>query len=291
MKLSLYNWEVSNNKKTLIFNSRTGGYSIIPNSFIPNFHNINLPTNIIERFKKLGFYIDDNFKEFEDIQNKCKSKIEKSKIKKYRILTTTGCNAQCFYCYEKGIKTLSMDAKTALNVGKFIIERSSPNDKIRIEWFGGEPLLNTNAIDTITNYIIKELPQSATFQSSIISNGSKITPTLACKMSKEWHVKRIQLTIDGVYEKYNNIKKLGQNSFEYITSIIPVLIKENIKVDIRINFNQENINDVQEVINFFEQQPYKEEITIYASKIFSANTNNGYFDLEEESIKIEKNAL
>lgn len=34
-------------------------------------------------------------------------------ITNYTILTTTGCNARCFYCYEKGTKPVTMTAETA----------------------------------------------------------------------------------------------------------------------------------------------------------------------------------
>ena len=39
----------------------------------------------------------------------------------YRILTTTGCNARCFYCYEKGTKPVTMTAETASKVVDYIV--------------------------------------------------------------------------------------------------------------------------------------------------------------------------
>ena len=42
-------------------------------------------------------------------------------ITQYTILTTTGCNARCFYCFEKGMKRVTMTAETASKVVRYIV--------------------------------------------------------------------------------------------------------------------------------------------------------------------------
>ena len=42
----------------------------------------------------------------------------------YTILTTTGCNARCFYCFEKGTKPVTMTAETADKVARYIVTTS-----------------------------------------------------------------------------------------------------------------------------------------------------------------------
>ena len=62
-------------------------------------------------------------------------------INKYTILTTTGCNARCFYCYEKGTKPVTMTAETASKVVRYIVAHRG-DEEIKLKWFGGEPLVN-----------------------------------------------------------------------------------------------------------------------------------------------------
>ena len=66
----------------------------------------------------------------------------------YTILTTTGCNARCFYCYEKGTKPVTMTAETASKVVRYILAHRG-EEKVNLSWFGGEPLYNVQVIDQI----------------------------------------------------------------------------------------------------------------------------------------------
>ena len=62
-------------------------------------------------------------------------------INKYIILPTTGCNARCFYCFEKGTKPVTMTAETASKVVRYIVAHRG-DKKVELRWFGGEPLVN-----------------------------------------------------------------------------------------------------------------------------------------------------
>ncbi len=71
-------------------------------------------------------------------------------LNSFTILTTTDCNARCFYCYEKGCEQVNMSDETAYNVVEFI-KRSCGGREVSLHWYGGEPLFNIAPIDIITN--------------------------------------------------------------------------------------------------------------------------------------------
>ena len=61
----------------------------------------------------------------------------------FTILTTTTCNARCFYCYElKSKGKTPMSIETAEKVAKYIITRCPKGTEVSLDWFGGEPLFN-----------------------------------------------------------------------------------------------------------------------------------------------------
>lgn len=288
MKLSRYNLHVSNESMVLVFNTRTGNYILLPNAIFEDFKFLNFDSDTLSQFESLGFYIQDYFDEFKSLQEDCNSRLAESKIHKLRILTTTGCNARCPYCYEKGIKATFLTTEVAQNIVKFITSEVKIDDKIRIEWFGGEPLLNIDAIDFISTRIKENIPSGVDFASNMITNGYLITPKIVNKMINEWNLKQIQITLDGVSESYERVKGLGIGSFDKVIENIGLLVDKNIKVDIRINFDYSNIAEIEELLKYLSETPYNEQINVYPAKIFSNSTKRGYFDLEEETIQINK---
>ena len=287
MKKSLYNFDIHQSGYTLLFNSRTSEVVVMTEQMYADFCTYSLDEKVEQAYLQRGFYFSDNTNEFSEIQNASINNSLKKEIHKYRILTTSACNATCFYCYEKGLRGYTMKERTALDTAKFIVEHIKSGEKLRIEWFGGEPLLNIKAIDVISSYLKENLPEGIDYYSTIVTNGSRITKTIIDKMVNNWTLKRAQITIDGVGSKYEDVKGFGLGSFDRIINIISCLIEAKIKIDIRVNYDKSNLEDIKEVIHFFSRYKYRDQITLYAAKIFSVETSRGYFDLEEETLEIE----
>lgn len=185
----------------------------------------------------------------------------------FTILTTTQCNARCPYCYEKGMRQFPMSIQTQEKVAELICEH--PEKKVHISWFGGEPLLNADAI----NYITSRMRECGIkFSSSMISNGYLIDKNL--EYIHSWHLKSIQITLDGIFEKYDSVKNYVYpgHAFEKIIANIGALIKNNVKVSIRLNFNSDNYLDILECIDYLYQKFGSHNLlSIYPHHIFGDN--------------------
>ncbi len=185
------------------------------------------------------------------------------------ILTTTACNARCYYCYEKGIQPSSMSLETATKLVDYI-EANYNGRLVSLNWFGGEPLLNTKVID----YICDSLRyKNIDYFSTMVSNAFLIEENIDAIIQK-WNIKRIQITIDGIKKEYNKIKNYiypeNYNSFEKVMGNIDLLLSKKIKVILRINFNPETVEKTIETIDFiynkFQNHPF---LTVYCSNIIS----------------------
>ena len=181
---------------------------------------------------------------------------EYNDLSTYVIFTTNNCNARCPYCYENnGVEKpieRGMTLKTAEKTVQFILN-TKKEDKFDIEWFGGEPLLNQRVIDYITQRLKDELKDTeCTFFSKIITNGLLLNENTVNKLEKDWNVKFIQITLDGIEDKYNEIKHYKNIKFNPFKKIIKnienVLKHTNITMTIRINVSEDNINDVEQTI-------------------------------------------
>lgn len=194
-------------------------------------------------------------------------------INSFVIFTTTACNARCPYCYEKGTAFITMKEETALDCVDFMIEKSKGH-KIHINWFGGEPLMNTKVIDLICNTLID---RGAEYTSSIISNGLLFNEEMVKKAKSLWLLEWAQITIDGEHDTYNATKNYQNpqcDPFEKVVENIKLLVKEDIHVKIRINLNDSNIDtfddNVASIKERFEDEIHQGKISVNPALIYGS---------------------
>ena len=195
-------------------------------------------------------------------------------INHFTVLTTTSCNARCFYCYEEGIeKNLTMDMKTAEDILQFMIKQpTDKNTPIHITWFGGEPLLNKRVIEYITDRLYE---LNVPFTTSMVSNGFLLNEETA-KQFDYWKIRSIQITFDGLHEEYNKIKNFiytDVDAFLTLVNNIHNLLKySNTRINIKFNANNDNIFHIYDNILYIKEE-FKEyentgKIQYEASSLF-----------------------
>lgn len=165
------------------------------------------------------------------------------RVTSFTILTTTDCNARCFYCYELNSRRLTMDDTVASDIADYI-NKVSAGDDVSITWFGGEPLYNSRAIDVITSRL-NELGKK--FTSRIITNAYLFDIETVHRAVENWHLKNAQITIDGTKERYQKTKSYiyhDNNAYERVLDNIDALLENGIKVSVRLNMNKENADDL-----------------------------------------------
>ena len=190
----------------------------------------------------------------------------------YTILTTTGCNARCFYCYEKGTKPVTMTAETASKVVRYILAHRG-EEIVKLSWFGGEPLYNVQVIDQIC----KELKEhEVPFKSSMVTNGYLFDAEMVQRAKDLWNLKNVQITLDGTEQTYNRIKRYiyGEvNAFERVLGNIQLLTDEGIRVLIRLNVDKHNIEEMSELVSLLHQRfGVNKRLIIYSRELYCKRT-------------------
>lgn len=202
------------------------------------------------------------------------TKIFDSYINQFVVLTTTGCNARCYYCYEQNSKHISMTDKVAKDVAAYIMDKKDPNTDTHIRWFGGEPLCNTRAIDIIS----QEFKNNGIgYWCSMISNGYAFTKEMIEKAVSLWRLRRIQITLDGTQSIYNSTKnyqvKYEGDPFYRVIDNIQTLLENNVNVSIRMNVDDRNKDNLYELIDYLNDRfkDYKDgsgRLTMYPTPLF-----------------------
>lgn len=249
MKLSKYIYAVEHDDSFLLWNTFTNECAKLSPEDYSAMREMSLSSEKATEMIKKGFYIPDNTDEmrimrFDNVYYANHNRPQ------FRILTTTACNARCPYCYEKGTPITSITKENVQKIISFIEQIQGDNKTVHIEWFGGEPLVNSQAINWICNTLHKD---GFTVQSTMVSNGLLMNDELIRDAINTWHLEKIQITLDGVYEIYEQVKGVKSGSFVKLINTIKQLDAANINVNIRMNLTDENFYDLSNLITYLSE--------------------------------------
>lgn len=234
----------------------------------------NLPVKPTETMRELianHYLVPENFDEYSSVKQlrtifRCRETGDA--INHYVILPTSFCNAHCFYCYESDYPRVHMTEETAQKVMDFIVENHKGKNVV-INWFGGEPLVGIKRIDQISQGL---KDRGITYSSSMISNGYLFDEEIADRSVELWKMYRIQITLDGTEEVYNQVKAYADvkdNPFQRVMRNIDLLSSRKIMVNIRLNVGFHNKDDIRTLIEELGER-YSENryVTVYLSMLF-----------------------
>ena len=189
--------------------------------------------------------------EIRDIARLIKGKSET--VNFYTILTTTDCNARCFYCYELGIRRFPMTEDTARKLVEYIAQKHG-NNPVKLNWFGGEPLYNMGVIDIVSEGL---QARGIDFTSLMTSNGFYLTPEVSKRAKELWQIDTIQITIDGTREVYNRTKAFTDecaDPFARVLDNIEAALNVGLTIGIRLNMDARNAEDLMQLADVLAER-------------------------------------
>ena len=190
----------------------------------------------------------------------------------YTILTTTDCNARCFYCYEKGRSRIPMTEEMAEKVAEFII-RESAGEKVKLRWFGGEPLYNKGVISIICGRLREA---GIEYRSSMVSNGYLFDDKIVDEAINLWNLKKVQITLDGTEDVYNRSKAFiysEGSAYQRVLGNIHRLLDAGIRVSVRLNIDRHNADDLFNLADILIKEfGGKKLFGVYSHSLFEAGS-------------------
>ena len=241
----------------------------------------------MDELKNRWFVIPQNFseKEITDtvrwvLRNTAK---KPSNINSYTIMTTTDCNARCFYCFEKGRTKTPMTNETAHKTAQYI-KNHCGGERVKLSWFGGEPLFNMKVIDIICEDLKRD---DVEYYSGMTSNGYLFDGETVTKAKALWNLKHVQITLDGTEEIYNRSKAYiyrdGKSPYQVVISNIERLLESEIEVMIRLNLDLYNADDLMKLVDeLAERFNGKKGLKMYAYHLFDAERSMAETHTDDE---------
>lgn len=173
------------------------------------------------------------------------------------IAPTLSCNFGCHYCFQGLDKPLTkMTPKVREATKAFLMERLKGKKSFHMTWYGGEPLMDQEAIWDVSAGAIAYCDENnIKYTSMMISNGYKMTVPVAEKLQKA-RVSRVQITIDGDEAAHDSRRHLtsGRGTFtKIIDNIKAVTARKLLKVSVRVNIDGQNETEARAVLDILHE--------------------------------------
>lgn len=206
----------------------------------------------------LGIVVPDETDEYQHLMTEYSKCVDSSTLTLV-IMAATSCNFKCAYCYEEYMPAL-LNSTVSNRILTYLHNKIGQYTGVYVEWFGGEPLLATNEIISLSQNI-REICKinNRSYISSITTNGFYLSFETFSRLL-DAGVVYFQITIDGSKQTHDRLRPLKNGGPTYDIIISNILeIKKNISSNryfrfvIRNNVYSGNIDDSREFIDFFKK--------------------------------------
>lgn len=267
MKTSKYIYIVPySDDKTIIFSGITKKYLLLDKLSLdsivlilrnPNDFKDSHP-QILKVLYDYGFIIDKDTDEISRLQSD-RSNYVNAKEYKTTILSTFNCNYHCWYCIQKHVKEdVSQEKMDVIikHVKSYLLDNDI--ESYILSWFGGEPLMEPDFIEYVSNALYAFcMEHNIEFSGSITSNGALLNED-NIRLLYKYHIDYYQITIDGDKQTHDKIKYNKDEESSFVTilrNIVSLLqINERANLTLRLNYTHETIksenliSDINEII-------------------------------------------
>ncbi len=211
---------------------------------------------IISRLSKRG--VIASFDERAALETMGRAACMRSRGVSLTICPTLGCNFDCPYCFEDHrVGRMSADVQDdVVALAKRMMDASGSSN-LSITWFGGEPLLAPDVIESLSKRFMALVDErGGTYRAGIITNGYLLTQETA-RMLGECKVASAQVTLDGMREAHDATRHLagGGPTFDRIVENLRKPLP--FRVSIRHNVHAGN-RDQMDALEAFVTQLAKE---------------------------------
>ncbi|EAT59291.1 radical SAM/SPASM domain-containing protein [Chlorobium ferrooxidans] len=172
------------------------------------------------------------------------------------IVPTDKCNLGCIYCYENKSVGSRMSKNTIERIKRFVKDGINDLSSFEVTWYGGEPLLEIEAIEEMSKYFIDLAnTNNVTYSANMITNGTLLSEELV-NILLRLKINYLQITVDGIKDIHDSRRFYGLNNEGSFCDIINALkiCLGKIKVGIRVNVDKTNITRYHELMDYFYQE-------------------------------------
>lgn len=297
MKKSKYNVDIELDKnKGMIYNTFSRKYFVYAlnekNKVYDLIENINKNVYTLEEIEIIKNLIQsriliendrDELKELEYFENTVKYQSDTFSI---MIIVTEGCNFRCTYCIQDH-NNLTLDDTSESKIINLINNVSKKVKKIKLSWFGGEPLLQFERIERMTNQIISICEKNCCkFEAGMTTNGYLLSLDKV-KIMKKMNFTFVQITLDGDRDTHDSRRFTcnGEKTYDVILKNLIVALSESLSVILRINIDKNNLEKASSILPIIPIK-YRKNIIISIANLYQQKEKCSVYEVYKYAIEL-----
>jgi uncharacterized protein len=197
------------------------------------------------------------------------------------IAPTMDCNFGCDYCFESHVRGAMSDhvQHGLLAFVEHLIANAGEDPDLSVTWFGGEPLMAMNVIDTLSERFQALVTSGSvnSYSADVITNGYGLSATVLERL-RRLDVRQIQVTIDGpqaVHDGRRYLKASRGGTFARILDNLRRAV-EHFGIVVRVNVDPTNADTVKELLQDLDHAGLLPSVLVDPSRVeaFSADTRS-----------------
>jgi len=300
MKLSRYivaSSPIFSDEYRLIYSTRTGSQTYIKEC---DYNAINcndftsIPDSLKAELLTKGIIVSQSLDEIELVYDNIEQGYNNDNDLLYFVIhPTSSCQLDCSYCGQKHLSSKIQENEFLLILKRIEYKLQNGNfSKLRIAWFGGEPLLALNVIEKLTPQL-KDLAfrYNCDYSSQMTTNGYCLN-TKVLEKCVSLNISSFEITLDGPQKIHDNKRytKSGEGSFDRIMENLDSIFssqyyemnQKKIKITIRVNVDRENSHSIMELADLLIEKNYLSKLgTFYLAPVFSFGNDAHLGGVEE----------
>jgi uncharacterized protein len=198
-----------------------------------------------------GYLIAQETNEFRKFQHLFAQQHYRPDVLELILMASEDCNFRCSYCYEDFARgTMTPAVRDSLK--QFLSARIKRLSRLKLSWFGGEPLYGWEAIEDLAPYFLAQARlNSVPFASHMTTNGYLLTPDVVEKLLL-WECRNFQVTLDGIASDHDASRpgRDGCGTFDVIwANLVSIASRgDDFHITLRVNFTPKNSSRLGQLV-------------------------------------------
>lgn len=273
-KQSIFNVFFEHNEKKYVFNTFSNGLcSLDDDTYEKLINNTPEQTEYLDALVAEGYAVPVQVNEMNKLLvERLSYQYGKGKSMQFLIVPSLKCNLKCVYCYQRDVSyNHSVLTPEMIKDSISFIERTIQSnpfvERLKLNWFGGEPLLHFDIIQQYTDYFVKYCNDNdIEYSANMTTNGLLLTKDRIDYLFQNG-LKTLQVTIDGTEDYYIAYKKGKSGDLEKLIEIIQYASKY-IDINVRFNTSVENRDSIMKIAKRLSKLLPMDKVQLYPAKIY-----------------------